>query len=105
MKTTETPTPIPINDQHLDIAPIVPNCDLGAGIRHVYPDTDAHLLACSGTGNDRVIIYQIGYDRVAETNGDPVWEESDPCGFADLLEVARIDPAEYNAVGPDVVQA
>ena len=37
-------------------------------------------------GDAKVVIYRLGVVRVAETNGDPVWEESDPTGFAELLE-------------------
>jgi len=33
-----------------------------------------------------VTIYQLGDVRVADTNGDPVWEESDSATFAELLE-------------------
>ena len=38
------------------------------------------------TGDARVTIYQLGDVRVADTNGDPVWEESDHATFAELLE-------------------
>ena len=37
-------------------------------------------------GDARVTIYQLGDVRVADTNGDPVWEESDNATFAELLE-------------------
>lgn len=37
-------------------------------------------------GDARVTIYQLGDVRVANTNGDPIWEESDHAGFAELLE-------------------
>ena len=45
------------------------------------------------TGDARVTIYQLGDVRVADTNGDPVWEESDHAAFADLLESEGIDIA------------
>ncbi|HPU86623.1 MAG TPA: hypothetical protein PLE60_14945 [Candidatus Latescibacteria bacterium] len=38
------------------------------------------------TGDANVTIYQLGDVRVADTNGDPVWEESDSATFAELLE-------------------
>ena len=38
------------------------------------------------SGDARVTIYQLGDVRVADTNGDPVWEESDSATFAELLE-------------------
>jgi hypothetical protein len=37
-------------------------------------------------GDARLVIYQVGDLRVAYTNGDPVWEESDHATFAELLE-------------------
>jgi hypothetical protein len=42
------------------------------------------------TGDARVNVYQFGDVRVADTNGDPVWEESDHAGFAELLEWAGV---------------
>ena len=38
------------------------------------------------TGDAKVTIYQLGDVRVADTNGDPIWEESDSATFADMLE-------------------
>ena len=38
------------------------------------------------SGDARVTVYQLGDVRVANTNGDPVWEESDHAAFAELLE-------------------
>ena len=38
------------------------------------------------SGDARVTVYQLGDVRVADTNGDPVWEESDHATFAELLE-------------------
>ena len=37
-------------------------------------------------GDARVTVYQLGDVRVADTNGDPVWEESDHAVFAELIE-------------------
>lgn len=37
------------------------------------------------SGDDRVTVYRFGDVRVADTNGDPVWEESDHAAFAELL--------------------
>jgi hypothetical protein len=37
-------------------------------------------------GDARVTVYQLGDVRVADTNGDPVWEESDHAAFAELIE-------------------
>ena len=38
------------------------------------------------TGDAKVTIYQLGDVRVADTNGDPVWEESHSATFAELIE-------------------
>lgn len=49
-------------------------------------------LADNGkSGDARVTIYQLGDVRVADTNGDPVWEESDSQTFAELLESEGIN--------------
>ena len=38
------------------------------------------------SGDAQVTVYQLGDVRVADTNGDPIWEESDLAAFAELLE-------------------
>lgn len=49
-------------------------------------------LADNGkTGDARVTVYRFGDVRVADTNGDPVWEESDPAAFAELMESEGIN--------------
>ena len=49
--------------------------------------TSATLLGHNGkSGDARVTVYQIGNVQVAETNGDPIWEESDHAAFAELIE-------------------
>lgn len=51
------------------------------------------LVEILGEGENQIKVYKLplpGSDgctqRVAETNGDPVWEENDPAAFAELLE-------------------
>ena len=34
----------------------------------------------------RIRVYEVGGVRVADTNGDPVWEEDDPEAFSMLLK-------------------
>jgi hypothetical protein len=41
-------------------------------------------------GDARVTVYQLGDMRVADTNGDPIWEEQDHAAFAELLETEGI---------------
>lgn len=53
--------------------------------------TVIHLGDNGKLGGDRVVIYQYGDVRVATTNGDPVWEESDHVDFAELLVYEQID--------------
>lgn len=43
------------------------------------------------SGDALVTVYQLGDVRVADTNGDPVWEESDSAAFAELLESEGIN--------------
>jgi len=53
--------------------------------------TSATVLGTNGkSGDARITVYQIGDVRVADTNGDPVWEESDRAAFAELLDCEGI---------------
>jgi len=53
--------------------------------------TTATKLGDNGkSGDRRVTIYQLGEVRVADTNGDPIWEEQDHSAFAELLETEKI---------------
>lgn len=48
---------------------------------------DTEFLGDNGkSGDERVVIYRLGSIRVAETNGDPVWETVNPDLFEDLLQ-------------------
>lgn len=47
------------------------------------------LLETYGAGDDKVDIYQFGEVRVADTNGDPVWEEQDTTAFSELIDWAK----------------
>jgi hypothetical protein len=51
--------------------------------------TTATMLEQHGDGDSRITIYELNGVRVADTNGDPVWEEDDPEAFAELLSAAR----------------
>lgn len=52
---------------------------------------EIELLSVDGTGDNRIRIFQVGSVRVMDTNGDPVWEESDPQGFSDILAERGIE--------------
>lgn len=39
-----------------------------------------------GSNDWRIRIYDFGGVKVADTNGDPVWEESDPSAWASMME-------------------
>ena len=47
--------------------------------------------AVEGNGNSHCTFYRVGDVRVAQTNGDPVWEESMPEDFAELAEACGVD--------------
>ena len=53
-------------------------------------NTVTHLGDNGKNGDARVTVYQLGDMRVADTNGDPIWEESDHAAFAELLETEGI---------------
>lgn len=53
-------------------------------------ETVTHLGDNRKQGDARVTVYQFGDVRVADTNGDPIWEESDHAAFAELLETEGI---------------
>ena len=69
-----------INIENLNSAGIV------AEARKAGISTVTKLGDNGKSGDARVTIYQLGDVRVADTNGDPVWEESDSATFAELLE-------------------
>jgi len=69
-----------INIENLNSAGIV------AEARKAGISTVTKLGGNGKSGDARVTIYQLGDVRVADTNGDPVWEESDSATFAELLE-------------------
>lgn len=49
--------------------------------------TEIEMIGDNGKlGDQRIEIYQVGAVRVANTNGDPIWEEQDFVAFAELLE-------------------
>lgn len=54
-------------------------------------DTVTKLGTNGKTGDAKVTIYRLGDVRVADTNGDPIWEESDHSGFSELLESEGIN--------------
>jgi hypothetical protein len=39
-----------------------------------------------GSNDWSIRIYDFGGVKVADTNGDPVWEESDPSAWVDMME-------------------
>jgi len=54
--------------------------------------TEIDVLGDNGKNGDaRVTIYEVGGVRVADTNGDSVWEEEDEAVFAELLEEEEIE--------------
>ena len=74
-----------INIENLNSAGIV------AEARKAGISTVTKLGTNGKTGDAKVTIYRLGDVRVADTNGDPIWEESDPSGFSELLESEGIN--------------
>ena len=66
---------------------------ISLGIAAEMSDADiAELIATNGKqGDARVMVFEIRCVRVAATNGDPVWEESDAAAFAELMESEGIE--------------
>lgn len=53
---------------------------------------EAELLGTNGKqGDARVLVFSLRGVRVASTNGDPVWEESDSAAFAELMAEEGIE--------------
>jgi len=49
--------------------------------------TEGTLIGDNGkTGDAKITVYEVGGGRVANTNGDPVWEDEAPEAFAELME-------------------
>ena len=64
---------------------------LGIAAEMSAADT-AELIATNGKqGDARVMVFELRGVRVAATNGDPVWEESDAAAFAELMESEGIE--------------
>lgn len=53
-------------------------------IRAAVADKAVKLAEC-GEGDNRVVIWDLGFDLVAETNGDPVWQQSHPEEFLQII--------------------
>ena len=47
-----------------------------------------------GSADWRIRLYEFNGIRVADTNGDPVWEEANPAAFAALLEEYGVEVDE-----------
>ncbi|MFZ4536881.1 hypothetical protein [Propionivibrio sp.] len=49
--------------------------------------TEVELIGTNGkTADAMTTAYWFGGTRVIDTNGDPIWEEQDPCAFAAMME-------------------
>lgn len=62
----------------------------------IYADMDefdqAELIGTNGKhGDARVLVFYLQGVRVAATNGDPIWEESDAAAFDELMETEGIE--------------
>ena len=62
----------------------------------IYADMDdfdqAELVGTNGKAGDAsVLVFYLQGVRVAATNGDPIWEESDAAAFAELMATEGIE--------------
>jgi hypothetical protein len=62
----------------------------------IYADMDeydnAELIGTNGKAGDmRVLVFYLQGVRVAATNGDPIWEESDTAAFVELMATEGIE--------------
>ena len=49
--------------------------------------TDAVIIGTNGKyGDQKITVYQLGAIKVADTNGDPVWEDSCPATWAEMMK-------------------
>ena len=60
-------------------------------ITHIELLAEGHSDGNQDNPNSRVRFYQVGCVRVADTNGDPIWEEADEAIFADLIVACEVD--------------
>lgn len=79
-----------MNSQTIDINDIN-SAGIVAAARKAGISTITRLGDNGKSGDARVTVYRLGDVRVAETNGDPAWEESDSAAFAELLELEGIN--------------
>lgn len=56
-------------------------------------ETHLELLAAEGEADRAIAVYSFPKTgvKVINTNGDPIWEDNDPTGFADTLEEYGIE--------------
>lgn len=69
---------------------IVSECEK-LGITHIELLAEGHSDGNQDNPNSRVRFYSVGCVCVADTNGDPIWEEDDPRAFAELIEACKVD--------------
>lgn len=56
------------------------------GVAQAMISSEGLLVASAGEGDARLIWLRVDGREVIATNGDPVWEDSDPEGFEQLRE-------------------
>ena len=73
----------------INSAGIVSECEK-MGIESIELLAEGHSDGNSNNSDSRVRFYMAGCVRVADTNGDPIWEEDDPRAFAELIEACQV---------------
>ena len=69
---------------------IISECEK-LGITHIELLDEGHSDGDTNNPNSRVRFYLVGCVRVADTNGDPIWEEDDFATFAELIKACEVD--------------
>ena len=60
------------------------------GITHIELLAEGHSDGDTNNTDSRVRFYEVGCVRVADTNGDPIWEEANEAIFAELIDACKV---------------
>ena len=69
---------------------IVSECEK-MGIESIELLAEGHSDGDENNPNSKVLFYMVGCVRVADTNGDPIWEEDDFATFAEMIKACEVD--------------
>lgn len=61
------------------------------GVTHMELIGEGHADGDTNNPNSLIRFFKIGETRVADTNGDPIWEEEDMQAFAELADECGVE--------------